>query len=254
MGEVLKHLAVPFHVAAGSHLALLLDQFFQPLYDYGFKGQFEAFLSNGGIHYRCDYSRELSIEEVSAFDLKKHLGDQDYNALVDFLTKVQQLPQFRLPAAVDVIGETITDRGPMINFVPIGRIPEMTEAYKRNRDKFVDFDNATGYRRELLDYLTLELAPLIKEHNLKLSLGGQTSFDISARRHDKANAVWTLLESGIERIVFMGDALFPGGNDESIREIVDTWPPGTPCPLETMQVKSWEDTIEKLRQIGFLKE
>ena len=73
MVRLLSCLSVPFHVAAGSHMELLKSQFFDPLYHFGFRGSFEAFVSNGAVHYHCDYARETSLRLISAFNIRDHL-------------------------------------------------------------------------------------------------------------------------------------------------------------------------------------
>ena len=114
---------------------------------------------------------------------------------------------------------------------------------------FVEFDERTGYRRKLLRYLNEQLSPLMESHDLTISLGGQTSFDLSIKKKDKSNAVWSLLEMGVERIIFLGDALFENGNDATIKRVVDTWPADSPCPLSVIQVNGWEDTTRVLREL-----
>jgi hydroxymethylpyrimidine pyrophosphatase-like HAD family hydrolase len=254
MAKILNCLSVPFHVAAGSHLELLQDQFFDPLYQFGFRKQFDAFLSNGGIHYRCDYSNGVTMEVVSTFDIREYLGEANYRFLMSVLERTQQMPEFRLPPDLKVMGDTVAYRGSMVNFVPIGRIKGYSQEYHHNRDRFIEFDRAEGYRRKVIEHLKRELSPLIEEKQLSISLGGQTSFDICIVNKDKARAVWTLLESGARRVIFFGDALFDGGNDAPIREIVERWASAAPCPLETIQVEGWQDTMTKLRKLGFVAE
>ena len=254
MVGILKRLVVPFHVAAGSHIELLRDQFFEPLYEFGFRKQFDAFISNGGVHYHCDYSKEMSLEIVSAFDIRDHLGKANYDLLIEVLEKAREMPEFQLPPSFEVMGETITYRGSMINFVPIGRIEGYSAEYHRSRDNFVVFDHATGYRSKMIDHLKRELSFLIESHQLTISFGGQTSFDINIATKDKGNAVWTLLNNGVDKIVFLGDALFEGGNDAPIREIAENWPSTDMCPLEAIQVSNWDDTIEKLHAMKFIGE
>lgn len=252
MAEILKRLCIPFHVAAGSHLALLQEQFFESLYTFGFRKQFDAFLSNGAIHYRCDYSKGMSIEMVSAFNIRDYLGDVDYNFLIEILTKTLELREFLLLPPLKVMGERIIFRGSMINFCTIGRPEQESAESRHNRDNFVKFDNTTQYRQKLMDHLKRELSSLINKRQLTITLGGQTSFDIGITTQDKTNAVRTLLQNGTKRLVFIGDALFEGGNDASIREFVKNWPSTSPCPVETVQVSSWKETIEKLYEFEFV--
>jgi hydroxymethylpyrimidine pyrophosphatase-like HAD family hydrolase len=94
MTEALVRLGVPFFVAAGSHLSLLQDQFFRPLYDFGFRKKFDAFLSNGAVRYHCDYSHEISVGLVSEFNLREHLGDSDYRYLLKKLAETLEADRF----------------------------------------------------------------------------------------------------------------------------------------------------------------
>jgi phosphomannomutase len=252
MVEVLKGLCVPFHVAAGSDIGLLQEQFFAPLYKFGFRGRFDAFLSNGAIHYRCDYSEGISIELVSAFNIREYLGESDYRFMIDVLKETLELPRFRPLPPLRIVGERIIDRGAMINFCPVGRVNQESAESLRNRNNFVEFDRKQGYRQEVIAHLKRELSPLINNRQLTISLGGQTSFDIGVANQDKANAVRELLKQGIERVVFIGDALFDGGNDAPIKEFARNWPATSPCPIETIQVSGWEETIERFHELGFV--
>ena len=252
MVHILDRLLVPFHVAAGSHLELLRGQFFEPLYRYGFRKQFEAFISLGGVHYRCDYSRGMGMEVVSTFDIREHLGEEDYGRLIRALEETLAHPQFRLPAPVRVVGETITCRGPMVNLCPAGRARVESDEYRANREAFVKFDEADGYRQRMMERLRSELAPLVEQRQLRIVLGGQTSFDISIEGRDKTYAVRRLLEDGYESLVFMGDALFEGGNDAPIRHFVERWGGDGPCPVEAVQVESYHDTVRRMVERGLL--
>jgi hypothetical protein len=253
MAHILDQLLVPFHVAAGSHLELLRGQFFEPLYAYGFRKQFDAFISLGGVHYRCDYSQGMGMEIVSSFDIREHLGEEDYGRLIRVLEETLGLPQFGLPASLRVIGETITCRGSMVNFCPAGRAKGESAEYRANRDAFVAFDTAEGFRQRMMEQLSSELAPLVERRKLRIVLGGQTSFDISVEGRDKTYAVRRLLADGYERLVFMGDALFEGGNDAPIREFVENWEGDGPCPVEAVQVESWHDTVRLMVERGFVR-
>lgn len=252
MAELLNRLSVPFHVAAGSHIALLQDQFFQPLYRYGFRKQFDAFLNNGATHYRCDYSEGMKIDVVSEFNIHDHLGDGDYKFLIQVLTQTLNTQEFQLPPALKVMGKQIINRGSMINFSPIGRVSHESAGVQTNRKNFVEFDLARNYRQRVMEHLRHELSSLVAEKELTITLGGQTSFDIGIANQDKANAVRELLGGGYERLIFIGDALFDGGNDAPIRRFVENWQFNEPCPLEVFQVDSWNDTVEILRKLGLV--
>jgi phosphomannomutase len=254
MVEVLMRLSVPFHIAAGSHIELVQGQFLTPLFEYGYRGRFEAFLSNGAIHYNCDYSNGMSAKVISEFNLCEYLGASDYALILTTLKRIVRLKKFKLGGNLRVIGKRITDRGSMINFCPVGRVAVEDAEVSRNRANFVEYDRAHGYREMVMDYLNHELARLIDTRRLSIALGGQTSFDIGVLLHDKATALRTLLEGGsIGRIIFVGDALFRGGNDEPVLHFIANWHSATPCPVEAVQVDSWRETIKILHARGYVQ-
>jgi hypothetical protein len=251
MAAVLRALTVPFSVDAGSDLALVERQFLGPLHELGFRGEIDAFLCNGARRYRCTFDGRLSVRLLRDFDLREHLGEEDFATLLRVLRRLLEEPEFRLRPPLRVIGERIVERGAMINFTPIGR-PEGDlgpEAY-RNRDAFVAFDRESGYRRRMLGRLQDELADLRARKGLCVTLGGQTSFDICVVGNDKSYALRALLDEGHERLTYVGDALFAGGNDGAVLEFIERWPPGSECPVRTVRVADWTETPKRLREMG----
>lgn len=249
MTDILKRLRVPFYVAAGSHLSLLRKQFFEPFYNFGFREHFDAFVSNGAIHYHCDYSDKMKIDLVSEFKIRDHLGENDYNYLLKRLTETLEMAEFQLPPSLNVVDGRIVDRVSMINLCPIGRKHQEDSDARLNRESFVAFDRATGYREKMIRHLNQMLSHLINNRQLHITLGGQTSFDIGIVGEDKTKPVRTLLAEGFERVIFIGDALFEGGNDAAINDFIREWPQDSKCPAEAIQVSSWHETIEILHRL-----
>jgi hydroxymethylpyrimidine pyrophosphatase-like HAD family hydrolase len=253
MAAALRGLRVPFHVAAGSDLPLVGPQFLEPLWEAGFRGGFEAFVSNGAAHYRCDYAHELMITKQSEFDLRRHFGDEDFGRLLAAVEEVLDSPGFALTPPLAVIGERLVNRGGMLNVTPIGRpAGELSEEARRNREIFAGFDRASRYRRRMLEVFQERLAWAVEDRALRMMLGGETSFDFVVGEMDKTNAVRSLLAMGVERVVFIGDALFAGGNDEVIADYIAAWPGQEPCPVEAVPVASWEETVQLFRDRGWL--
>ena len=60
------------------------------------------------------------------------------------------------------------------------------------------------------------------------------------------------MPSEYEKAVFIGDALFPGGNDYVVQEFIDKWDSPNPCPYEAIKTESWENTIEILNKLGYI--
>ena len=244
MAEALKQLTVPFHVAAGSDLALVEPQFLRPLWDFGFRRDIEAFVNNGATHCHCPYSQRFAIEKVSEFDFRGHLGTEGFGCLMQALENVLRSEEFALPDTVRVIGDRIINRGSMLNFSPIGRPKgELTDVTLRNRHQFAQFDQASQYRRRILAHLNDQLSLLVREKRLRIMLGGETSFDLVIEGKDKTNAVSTLLRMGCKQVVFLGDALFEGGNDSVITDFIKNWNGPEACPVRAIQVSGWGDTL-----------
>jgi hydroxymethylpyrimidine pyrophosphatase-like HAD family hydrolase len=254
MADILIRLDVPFSLVAGSDLPLIRDQFFGPLHEFGFRKVFDAFLCNGATRYRCNVSDTLSVDIIRDFDFRDYLGEENFKFMVSVIEQTLKIKEFQLPPPMAVLGKQIISRHSMVNVAPIGR-PEgrlSSEAYQ-NRDAFVEYDKKTGFRRKMMDHLNSALLKLRDDKKLVISLGGQTSFDIVIAGNDKSYAISTLLDEGFKKLVFIGDALYEGGNDEAILHYINSWPKDTLCPVQAVQVKDWKDTIRHLKEKGFIK-
>ncbi|HVZ36448.1 MAG TPA: hypothetical protein VG963_28660 [Polyangiaceae bacterium] len=246
MADRLGSLGQPFALAAGSDLELLMSQFFEPLHAHGFRGEFDAFVCNGASRYRCQCGRGVELTAVDEFSLRSHLGDAAFARLHQLLRELLEDPRFALPERVGVLGDRIIDRGAMINLAPSGRQRgALSEAARKSRDQFVAFDLETGYRARLLGVLREELDRALPGNDLRLTLGGQTSFDLVARGRDKSYAVRSLLAEGMDHVTYFGDALFPGGNDAAVLDLLAEWPAGN-CPVTVVQVRDAAHTAQLL--------
>jgi phosphomannomutase len=237
MIQVLKNLSCPFVIAAGSDLSILNNQFFEPLKQAGWNSLFHAFICNGANHYTFNGALEL----ITEFNLKDCLK-LEYPRLLDTLQ--EGLEKFY----IESFGPTIIERGSMINVCPIGRPSTTSEAYYLNRRKFVALDENTHYRQKFMEWLRDKLKDLIDEYNLTIMLGGETSFDIGIQGQDKTRSVHYLLSQGYQEIYFFGDALFENGNDAVMLDFINTYQKPI-CPLKTIQVTSYHDTIRQLKNI-----
>ena len=106
-----------------------------------------------------------------------------------------------------VWGEVIEDRGSQITFSALGQQAPLEEK------KVWDADFA---KRKKMKALLDELLP-----DFSVRLGGTTSVDITRPGVDKAYGIARLGDTlGIakEDMMFVGDALFPGGNDYPAKE------------------------------------
>ncbi len=118
------------------------------------------------------------------------------------------LEQAMQPFRVDrVWGEVIEDRASQITFSALGQQAPLSE--KKIWDP--DFSKRAKMK-ETLDRLIPEFS---------VRLGGSTSIDVTKQGIDKAYGIRKLrdlLGISIEEMIFVGDALFPGGNDYPAKE------------------------------------
>ena len=109
--------------------------------------------------------------------------------------------------AAKVWGEIIEDRGSQITFSALGQQAPLEEKKK--------WDPDFTKRKKMKGILDL----LIPEFSVRL--GGATSIDVTKQGIDKAYGIRKLrdvLGIAIEDMIFIGDALFPGGNDYPAKE------------------------------------
>jgi len=254
MARVLVNLGAPFAVAAGSNRALVEDQFLKPLWESGFRRDFDAFFSNGSSHQRCHFSRAYEIELINESDFESELGSESFAYLIATLKNSLQTEGLRLPIEQKIVGNQITNRGSMINFSPPGReVGRISEEGRASRAQFVEFDRAVGYRDRLRQHLNHELKELMANKGLQVLIGGQTSFDIVIHGMDKTNAIRVMLQQGADRVVFFGDALFNGGNDSPVWNYVEAWSGPGECPVEAIPVEDWRHTIDILVARGWVR-
>lgn len=104
-------------------------------------------------------------------------------------------------------GELVEDRGSQITFSALGQQAPIEEKEKWDPD---------FAKRKKLKAL---LDPLIPEFSVHL--GGTTSLDVTKPGIDKAYGIRKLRDTlgiAIQEMIFIGDALFPGGNDYPAKE------------------------------------
>ena len=125
-------------------------------------------------------------------------------------------------------GQRIEDRGSQITFSALGQ-----EAPLEAKEKW-DPDFA---KRKVIQ---ADLRKRLPE--LSINMGGATSIDITQKGVDKAYGLKKLRdESGIalDDMMFIGDAIFPGGNDYPAKEL----------GLDTVRVKDPEGTLAAIAGI-----
>ena len=134
----------------------------------------------------------------------KKLYAEDFTAgekekIIHSLQEVSDHSGFK---AEKVWGDVIEDRGSQITFSALGQKAPL-EAKKQ-------WDPDFGKRKKMKESLD-QLIP-----GFSVRLGGTTSIDVTKPGIDKAYGIRKLRDTlgiGIHEMIFVGDALFPGGND-----------------------------------------
>ena len=142
------------------------------------------------VDWKKIYSEDFTADEKTKITraLKKALGVADF--------KVEK-----------VWGEVTEDRGSQITFSALGQQAPI-EAKKKWDPDFT--------KRKKLKALLDDFIP-----EFSVRLGGTTSVDVTKPGIDKAYGIRKLrdtLDIAIADMIFIGDALFPGGNDYPARE------------------------------------
>ena len=150
----------------------------------------------GTKFYRYGGSWELLYSEDFTVAERKAIVDALRQAMVSADCKVEK-----------VWGEVIEDRGSQITFSALGQQAPLEEKKK--------WDPDFSRRKQL----TAVLGTLIPEFSVRM--GGATSIDVTKQGIDKGYGIRKLrdiLHIPIDEMVFIGDAVFPGGNDYPAKE------------------------------------
>jgi hypothetical protein len=133
----------------------------------------------------------------------------------DFTTKEKEKIIGSLKIAIEktvfdvekVWGETIEDRGSQITFSALGQEAPIEEKKK--------WDSDFAKRKKIKAILDQSIP------EFSVRLGGTTSVDVTKPGIDKAYGIGKLRDTlgiSIQEMIFIGDALFPGGNDYPAKE------------------------------------
>lgn len=123
-----------------------------------------------------------------------------------------------LNLAVTDDNDLVELRGSQISYSPIGHHEELEKKYA--------FDPKTELRRKIINEHASEVA-ILNDLNVDVVPGGTTCFDFFLKGKNKGYNVTRLIENeGWEKqdCVYVGDALFPGGNDETVIGVIQTHP------------------------------
>lgn len=160
----------------------------------------------------------------------EHLGQRDKERIMIAMHAALQAAGYARPEKT--YGDILEDRGSQITFSALGQKapPPLKYAWDPDRKK--------------RDKIAAALRPLLPEFDVRV--GGATSIDVTRRGINKAYGIHKLEERlglSAEDIVFVGDALFYGGNDYPAKAT------GVDCiqvsgPKETGSlIKAWLESL-----------
>lgn len=127
-----------------------------------------------------------------------------------------------------IYGEQIEDRGSQITFSALGQEAPLDAKAAWDPD---------AVKRKALKAI---LDPMLPDY--AINIGGATSIDITRKGVDKAYAIRKLssaLGIGPGDMLFLGDAIFPGGNDYAVKA----------AGLDTVRVRDVEETKRVIEAI-----
>ena len=134
----------------------------------------------------------------------ENFTDDQKSKIIDSLNQAVDASGFK---AKKTWGETIEDRGSQVTYSALGQAAPLAEKKKYDPD-FKKRDKI----KQQLDKLIPEFA---------VNLGGATSIDVTKHGIDKKYGIHKLhhvLEIKVSEMIFIGDAIFPGGNDYPAKE------------------------------------
>ncbi len=193
-------------------------------------------LSNLYVFPQNGASLEVYKEGKWIVQYEENFSENEANKIISILKQVEI--DFNLKETwINSLryGHKIENRGAQVTFSALGqKAPlELKEKWDRNQE----------IRKKIKAFID----PLLPECEVRI--GGTTSIDITKKGQNKAFAINKFMEllvidKKVEKIeknqlFFYGDALYPGGNDEIVKET------GVVCEM----VSNPQDTINHLRAI-----
>ena len=197
LGYVLKrHIVV---VVSGGSFGQFEKQFLSQLrIDKNLFSNLYLFPTNGTTCYAYD-KKEGSWKQV----YNEPLADKDKKAILKAANAV--VKEFELDKA-KTFGDIVEDRGSQVTISGLGQAAPLNLKEK--------WDPNQAKRTKMIAVLKKQIP------QFEIRMGGTTSIDITKKGLDKAYAIGkikSLLKVKDDDIVYVGDALYKGGNDEAVK-------------------------------------
>lgn len=227
MGTLLEHLLIEKRVAVigGGKLELFHEQFLDAL---KIPTELLEKLFLFPVTATSFYRYKFGWKNVYTHNLTSQEVDQIMSAF----DKVFKQINYQKPEKT--YGKIIENRGSQITWSALGQ-----DVVKVIGKKGVELKNKW---RDENTPLKLKIAKHLQEYlpNLEVHAAGFTSIDITKKGIDKAYGLKQMekyLKVKIKNMVFIGDAIFPGGNDYAV----------TKTPIDYFAIKNPEETKKVIR-------
>jgi phosphomannomutase len=166
---------------------------------------------------------------------RKVLKASEKNKITDAFTRVLNTVKYVSPKKV--YGEVLEDRDSQMSFSPLGQNIVTALGAKKGialKEKWKKENNP----------LRLKMAKLLGKElkDFEVRVGGITTIDVTQKGIDKGYGVKQIektLHIPISKMVFIGDALYRGGNDAAAKK----------SGIQTIAVKNPADTIKIIKKI-----
>jgi HAD superfamily hydrolase (TIGR01484 family) len=178
--------------------------------------------ASGGSFYKYDKGWKLIYQKALTSAEEKKIDDAIEVVLEDLHMTPADLPQQK------IYGQQIEDRGSEVTFSDLGQKAPLSVKESWDPDH---------KKREAM---VAKLTPLLPE--FEINIGGMTSIDITKKGVDKEHGILAIakyLHLKKSEILYVGDALFVGGNDYG----------AVKAGVETHAVKNPTETKDFIRSI-----
>ncbi len=156
----------------------------------------------------------------------EEIGQEERVKIIKVLEESLDEAGYKRPEST--YGEIIEDRKTQITFSGLGQEAPLNEKIKWDSDRSLREKVIKAFQKRI--------------SNFDAKIGGSTSIDINRQGVDKAYGIKQIkknLSISIKDMIFIGDTLFPGGNDYPVLE----------TGIETISIKDPEETKDVIRKI-----
>ncbi|HUO56174.1 MAG TPA: HAD-IIB family hydrolase [Candidatus Paceibacterota bacterium] len=182
--------------------------------------------ASAGTFYTLAQNGNRAFDKSRALLWERLLTDEQKKAIEAFVV----LARKHTPTVVPDENDLLEDRECQMAFSFIGQHADINLKEQ--------FDPDFSKRRKVLADLHEQVERLGTEYGLEITIGGTTNLDIYMKGFNKgynARSVMEHYDWKADECLYTGDALFPGGNDETVVGVMETKP-----------VKDYRETYEYL--------